>query len=370
MAPDNGRILLVGSVARPEDGWTVEDVFRRCAGALDGHVSMLPDGELDARSQWIAFVPRHAYHGHPDITTLSRHTFDDWQATGYNDQWRVTVREGLDRVDLARIGYAGEARRSWEVFQRLRASGEIPAGVRFMVALPLTESGTRPFVGNARDFEILWQGYNEALAREIAEICELVPHEDLAIQFDMARETAAVEGFEFNFPNADLRRLPADGLQRYAQALAELAPEIPEDVWLGLHVCYGSLGHKHGESPDSAHYTTIRDLNVGVDMLNAGARACRRRVDFVHMPVQFGDGFRDGFYAPLERLEVGGARVYLGLIDPTDGVDGALRRSEVARRHLSSFGLATACGWGRRPVEERVEDILSLERAVAEAAAG
>ncbi|MBO0691066.1 MAG: hypothetical protein J2P40_16040, partial [Candidatus Dormibacteraeota bacterium] len=260
MSRDKGRILLVGSVARPEDGWTVEDVFRRCAAALDGHVSMLPDGELDARSQWIAFIPRHAYHGHPDITTLSRHTYDDWQATGYNDQWRVTVREGVDRVDLARVGYADEARRSWDVFERLRSEGAIPAGARFMVALPLTESGTRPFVGNARDFEILWQGYNEALAREIAELCELVPHEDLAIQFDMARETAAVEGFEFNFPNADLRRLPADGLERYAQALAELAPAIPEDVWLGLHVCYGSLGHKHGESPDSAHYTPIRDL--------------------------------------------------------------------------------------------------------------
>jgi hypothetical protein len=370
MPSDQGRILLVGSVARPEDGWTVEDVFRRCAAAVGEHVSMLPDGELDARSQWIAFIPRHAYHGHPDIVTLSRHTYDDWQARGYDDQWRVTVREGVERVDLTRIGYAEEALRSWEVFRRLRSEGAIPAGVRFMVAVPLTESGTRPFVGNARDFEILWQGYRDALAREIAEVCAVVPHEDLAIQFDMARETAAVEGFEFNFPNADLRQLPADGMQRYVRAVAELAPAIPEDVWLGLHVCYGSLGHKKGESPDSAHYTPIRDLDVGVEMLNQGAAACGRRVDFVHMPVQFADGLRDGFYAPLERLDVGGARVYLGLIDSTDGVDGALGRAEVARRHLGSFGLGTACGWGRRPLEERVEDVLELERAVGDALAG
>src|SRR4051812_8838442 len=123
MPSDQGRILLVGSVARPEDGWTVEDVFRRCAAAVGEHVSMLPDGELDARSQWIAFIPRHAYHGHPDIVTLSRHTYDDWQATGYDDQWRVTVREGVDRVDLTRVGYAEEALRSWEVFRRLRSEG-------------------------------------------------------------------------------------------------------------------------------------------------------------------------------------------------------------------------------------------------------
>lgn len=39
----------------------------------------------------------------------------------------------------------------------------------------------------------------------------------------------------------------------------------------------------------------------------------------------------------------GNARVYLGLIEPSDGVAGALGRLEVAHRHLEDFGLATAC---------------------------
>jgi hypothetical protein len=132
-------------------------------------------------------------------------------------------------------------------------------------------------------------------------------------------------------------------------------------------VCYGSLGHREGESPDSAHIVPIRDLNVAVDMLNRGVEACGRRVDFVHAPVQFADGFKDEFYRPLRRLHVGGARVYLGLIDSSDGIAAALRRADVARRHLAGFGLATACGWGRRPPGERIENLLALERAVAEA---
>lgn len=363
---DDGKVLIIGSVARPEDGWTVEDVFRNCASHLGTYVSMLPDGELGDRTLWITYLARHVYHGHPDIVTVSRHTYEDWKPNGYNDQWRVTVREGVKAVRFPKIGYADEAKASYGVFRALRDQGVIPRGVRFMVALPLTESATRAFVGNVRDFQILWRGYNEALAREIADLADTIPHEDLAIQWDLARETGAVEGLEFNFPDADLQELPAAPMDRYCRALEELCPSIPADVWLGLHVCYGSLGHKPGESPDSAHHVPLRDLNVGVDLLNRGVEAAGRAVQFVHMPVRFTDGLSDGFYRPLERLGVGGARVYLGVIDPIDGLEGARRRVDVARKYLRDFGLGTACGWGRRPLNERIEDLLTLERLVAE----
>ncbi len=361
----DGALLLVGSIARPEDGWTVEDVFRNSAETVGPYVTMLPDGEIGDRSLWINFIARRVFPGHPDLITTSRHTYEDWKPRGYDDLWRVTVREGLDAIHIDKIGYADEAKASYETFVRLREEGVVPAGVRFMVALPLTESGTRGFVSNARDFEILWAAYTEALACEIAEIVSAIPNSDLAIQWDLARETAAVEGVEFAFPNADLQRLPEHPMARYCQALSELAPAIPEDVWLGLHVCYGSLEHREGESPDSGHYVPIHDLGTAVEMLNAGARACRRRVDFAHAPVQFSRGLEDDHYRPLQHLDIGDARMYLGLIDPVDGVDGTVNRVEVARRHLPTFGLGTACGWGRRPLSQSVEDLLQLERDVA-----
>jgi hypothetical protein len=369
MGEDHGTLMLLGSVARPEDGWEVEDVLRRSAQTLGPYVSMLPDGELGDRSQWITYLARHTYSRHPDLLTLSRHTFEDWKPRNYNDQWRLAVREGVEEIRFDTLGYAEEAKRSYEVFGRLRDEGVIGRHVRFLVAFPLIESATRAFVNNGHDFEILWEAYRDAATRDIQEITATIPHEDLALQWDIARETAAIEGLAFNFAESELAGLPADPMERYCRALAELAPAIASDVWLGLHVCYGSLEHKPGQSADSGHHTPIRDLNVAVDMLNRGVRACGRTVEFVHMPVRFSDGLRDDFYAPLERLDVGSARVYLGLIDSIDGVQGALDRAGVARRHLRSFGLATACGWGRRPLSESVQDLLDLERRVADALA-
>jgi hypothetical protein len=365
---DHGDVLLVGSIARLDDDWTVEDVLRRSAAALGTHVSMLPDGELGDRSQWITYIARHVYHGHPDLETRSRHSYDDWIPKGYDDQWRFGVRAGVEEIRFDRIGYADEAKRSYEVFTRLRDEGVIPEGVRFLVAYPLTESAVRAFVNEPRDYEILWRAYNDAVRRELEDLGRSIPPEDLAIQWDLARETAMIEHVGFNFDDAGLQTVPRDPMERYLQALSELSPSVPEGAWLGLHVCYGSLQHEEGGSPDGAHYTPIRDLGTGVEMLNRGVVACGRRVDFVHMPVQLADQ-RDGHYAPLDDLDVGDARVYLGLIDVSDGLEGALARIALARPHLADFGVATPCGWGRRPASQRVEDLLALDAEVAEAIA-
>ena len=53
----------------------------------------------------------------------------------------------------------------------------------------------------------------------------------------------------------------------------------------------------------------------------------------------------------------------------SDGLEGALARAEIARRHLDDFGVGTPCGWGRRPASERIEDLLALNAEVAEALA-
>ena len=203
---DHGDVLLVGSIARLDDDWTVEDVFRRSAAALGDHVTMLPDGELGDRSQWITFIARHTYYGHPDLETRSRHTYDDWLPKGYDDQWRFAVREGVDEIRFERIGYAAEAERSYEIFRRLRDEGAIPEGMRFLVAYPLTESAVRAFVNEPRDYEIIWRAYNDAVRRELEYLGTVIAPEDLAIQWDLARETAMIEKVGFNFDDAGSRR--------------------------------------------------------------------------------------------------------------------------------------------------------------------
>ncbi|MDG2428807.1 MAG: hypothetical protein P8M16_10350 [Acidimicrobiales bacterium] len=64
------------------------------------------------------------------------------------------------------------------------------------------------------------------------------------------------------------------------------------------------------------------------------------------MPVPIGRD-DDEYYAPLRGLRIGGCRVYLGLVHHEDGGEGAKRRIEVAQRHLSHFGVAAECGFGR-----------------------
>jgi hypothetical protein len=358
--------MLVGSVARPEDAWGVEEVFRHCAKTIGPHVSMLPDGEIGDRYYWINYVARRTYAEHPDMVTLSRHTVDDWKPKGYADHWLFTIKPGVRELHFPKIGYANEAKKSYQIFRKLRDEGVIPEGVKFMVALPLIESATRPFIDTPEHFEILWKAYGEAIVREVKEIVEAIPHQDLALQWDLAVEVAVVEGVPGLGGAMSLSSLANDPMQRYCDALALVCRGSPEDVRLGLHLCYGSLEHKPDETTDSGYFCEIKDLNVCVNMANAGVQATGRSVQFVHMPVQFSNGFKESFYEPLKRLNVGSAHIYLGLIHLHDGAEGALKRMEVAKKYLPEFGIATPCGWGRRPLNERIVDLLQLHRAIAD----
>jgi hypothetical protein len=371
--PADGQVLLVGSVARREDGWSVEDVFRRCAGVLGTRATMLPDGEIGPRQTWIVYLARGTYLAHPDIEL--RHPTPEqahdptWVPRDYDDQFLFRVRDDVDRLRFDELGYAEEARQSYAVFRRLRDEGAIPEGVRFMVALPLVESGTRRFFDRPRDFELVWEAYAEALGREVAEIVASIPAEDLAIQWDMVAETFAIEGGMMRFDSSGLRRLAVDPWGRYRLAIATCCAGIPADVWVGLHICYGSLGQKKGASTDQAHVTRIDDLSTSVAMFNAAAEVAGRSLEFVHMSVPLSSGFDQSYYAPLSDLELHGARLYLGLVHLHDGVEGAVRRAELARRFAPEFGVATECGWGRRPPEQSIEDLLGLERDVVDALA-
>ena len=70
-----------------------------------------------------------------------------------------------------------------------------------------------------------------------------------------------------------------------------------------------------------------------------------RQVDYVHMPVVRHPG--PGFLAPLDDLDIGDAKVHLGRIHHTDGVDGDHERIGAAREHLADFGIGSVCGYGR-----------------------
>src|SRR3546814_18745804 len=90
-----------------------------------------------------------------------------------------------------------------------------------------------------------------------------------------------------------------------------------------------------------------------------------RPVDWIHLRVAI-DRDDTGYFEPLTGLEAGDeTAIYLGLVNARDGVDGALRRANSAAKSFKGFGIATACGFGRRP-QESVVTLLQLQVEIAE----
>jgi hypothetical protein len=353
MSRMTGAILLVGSV--PAE--TATEAMRTCAEGVGPYLSCLPDGETGYRAWWVTFLAARLYHGHPALETIRRpkpaEGKERWHIEEYGEEgWLFKVKEGVGAVQFAHLGYAQEAQRSYQDFCTLRAEGVIPPGVRFQVSLPLTESAIRSYLTNTRDYELLRVAYEEAMEREITQIVTAIPAHDLVIQWDICIEVLAVAlQDQFGAP----WQPSGDPFERYLRALMTLAPYVPDQTLMGCHLCYGDLGHKHLVEPT--------DLGVLVRMANAAHQAVPRRIDYYHMPVPRN---RDdvAYFAPLQNLTSGEAKLYLGLVHHTNGVDGSLRRVRAARQSVSGFGISTECGFGRRP-QETIPELLRIHREVA-----
>jgi len=351
----NGSVLLLGSVT----GDTASEVFHLCGQELKGCVSTLPDGETGYRCYWINFLAATLYDGHPDLETINRpDPAEDgrpgWAPSGYHDHWRFKIKDGVEQLRFEQLGYANDAIRSYQDLCDLREQGGIDPSVRLQVAMPMTESAIRPFLPNAADFPKMWAAYEEAMAREVEKMLRNIPAHDLAIQWDVCMEVFAAET---NDKAEGLFLYTPEGqpLARYTKALDALAKCVPDDVLMGLHICYGDLGHQHFLQP--------KDLAMSVKIANLGKQQVERPIDFYHMTVPR-ERADDAYFEPLKDLDIGDGKLYLGLVHHTDGLDGSLKRLEAAKRHASGFGVAAECGLARRPAE-LMPELLGVHREVA-----
>jgi hypothetical protein len=335
-----GDLLLVGSI--PLD--TVEQVFRTVGGPLGPHLSYMPDGEVGDRRYWIDGIAYRVLNGHPEIETLQRPAPDEngverWRPQGIHDQFRFRVKPGVREVRFGdpgwRLGFTKDAVNSYFVFRQLKKEGVLPAALKFQVCLPLTYSAVTSFFPDPEDHARIVPGFTAALRAEVAKIIELIPPDDLAFQWDLAVENRYIE--------ATLEREGVAAAKREAERLMvpaqQLSPHIPEQVALGYHSCFGTLNGWPSRQP--------RDLTGSVILLNAAASASGHLVDFVHMPTL--GSAENAFFTPLQDLDVGGARIYLGAIHHMHGADGLRRQLQAARRYLPQFGIAAPCGFGRVP---------------------
>ena len=349
----NQLVHLVGSVPLA----SATDVFRDVSDVLGAHVRRIPDGETGERTGWVGFQV-DVLRAHPsfevkpseaagetedDLDRASRAEGEDYQRPLF------TLRAGVDPAGLTfgHLGYADSALASYATFAELKTAGVIRPDTRFQVSLPTPLAPLAIFV-NPPEIAAVLPAYHAAMMRELAELCAAVPHSELAVQWDVAPEIGLLEGV---FP------VPVDGDPQamVAHSLVALGNEVPVDVPLGYHLCYGDYGHKHFVEP--------KDMAVLVDLINLVAAGLARPLNWVHMPVPRARDDAD-YFRPLENLRLASdTELYLGLVHATDGQEGARRRLVAASEFRSSFGVGTECGFGRRD-PKTIPALLALHRDV------
>ena len=320
------KVHLVGSAPFA----AAEEMFRAAAARLGRHLTRLPDGEVGERDSWIKW--QHARIGRSPQFRLVEVDPVYVPVPPYELVEGVT---SADAIELPDLGYAAAAIDSFATFRKLIEDGVIAPDVRFQFGLPTPLSVASVYIVPAsRDpFEA---AYARALGRELEKILAAIPAAKLAIQWEAAVEFALLEGL---FPS----HLGDGMLDAIAGRLAGLVDRVPPGVEVGLHLCYGDSGHRHFCEPaDASHLVAVAN--------GVSARA-QRSIDWIHMPVPK-ERDDNGYFAPLAGLKVKpGCELYLGLVHMTGGIAGTRRRIAAAEKVVRNFGIATECGFGRRPAD-------------------
>ena len=247
------------------------------------------------------------------------------------------MKSGVKQVRFGdpgwRLGYARDALNSYFVFQTMKEKGALPAHLRFQVSMPMVNSVLPPRIfPDQNDLAKIRPGYEAALGVELATIIKKIPAKELAIQWDCSTEIQDAYG---GIPGHPLE----GAIERNLNQVRNLVPQIPAEVAVGYHFCFGTLGGWPRFRPD--------DLGQAVQLANGFVAASGRKVNWVHLPVL--NTTSDAFFEPLKNIEPRGARVYLGMIH---NMAGFKSRLQIARKYLPDFGLGGYCGYGRLPVTD------------------
>jgi hypothetical protein len=259
------------------------------------------------------------------------------------------VRPGVTQLSWDSWPRMDDAIESYQIFRKLREDGVIPAGLRFQVGLPFPSSALNGFKADfAADYPIAERAFEDLAARELQRLAAAIPAGDLAIQWDVCYEVLDIEKvLAWTAPGA---------WERFTGPVDRLTRLIPEETVVGYHLCYGTF-------PEWPMYEA-RDMGLLVRMANYAVANSGRPVDWLHLAgPRYLRSEDDRFFQPLGELRPGGARVYLGIILPLDGIPGLARRKATASRYLADFGVAMYCGFGRQPGRDGMETMRDHRQA-------
>lgn len=358
-------LLSVGSL--PFD--TAQETFESCGPAIGRYLPALSDGEVGERWDWIGYLERRVYLGHPDLEPdagelpgledLERKILAGdraAQSLTYRNR-RFKIKPDTDHLRFDDL-FAGQAAlESYRVFKRMREAEVIPPGVRFQFCLPGTSSAIEPYFDDADDWPTAKRAYEEGVKSEVGRLLEKIPAQDLAVQFDLCFEIMDLtleEGesfFDWAPSQADSERW-----ERHTAQLEELWRAVPDEALLGYHLCYGTWG--------GWPMVALKDMALCAEFANQIVARSGRHVDYIHLPV--GPQPDQAFFEPAKALDVGDTKLYLGLIHLADGLAGFRERVGLARRFVDDFGVAGVCGFGRNNPSEAPTILRLLQQCAAD----
>ena len=331
------KLLLAGSL--PAD--STEAALSAGAEMFSHLVFALPDGETGPRRGWVGYEREKLCRPHPDLE-LVRETESPTGVPRHAYETPIfRVRPGVSKMKWNSWPRIDDAIASYGIFTKLRRAGAIPPHIRFQVSLPFPSSALNALKADfIHDYAIAGPAFEDLVIRELKRLTTAIPPDDLAIQWDVCYEVQDIEGV--------IAWMGHGAWERFTGPVSRLTRVIPEAVLVGYHLCYGTF-------PDWPMYEA-RDLALLVRMVNYLIAHSGRPVDWVHLAgPKYLRSEDTRFFAPLADLQMSGARVFLGIVLPLDGISGLKRRHASASRYLKDFGVAMYCGFGRQPGQNGIE---------------
>lgn len=333
-------VHLVGSIGLN----SVDEVYRTAGRLLGRRLHRIPDGEPGARRHW-------CMSQYPLLRSSPYVRQGKGWAVGVVGELEVADGVRPDEIHFPELCYAREARSSYQDLLAAKERGDVPKSTKFQVSLPTPLALIWAFVAPGSRAAIE-PPYEKALLREVAAICEAIPHGDLCIQWDLCPEMVMWDGQQPRpiYPDSAPRPEILNRIRRLTVA-------VPRDVELGFHLCYGDM--------DAIHIVNPVDATKMVELANAIVETVKRPIAYIHMPVP-ANRTDDAFFAPFDGLKtVPDTKIYLGVVQASDGADGTRKRIAAASRHVRNFGVATECGMARSRRPEFVKQLLEIHRDVS-----
>lgn len=318
----NFQIHLVGSIPLN----SAELVFDIVGRYLGEKCMRIPDGETGERTNWIGW--QRGVFANQSALVQGQKKERDYQL---NRPFAFVEGRGSRDLKIHDLGFAREAIKSYTLFKKKQKDGVLPKIAKFLVSMPTPFAPVYSFISYKNQDDV-YPIYEDAILREIEQICSRIPPSKLAIQWDVATEMSIFEGV---YP-ATFK----DEWDVLMSRLIKLGNRVPAEVEMGFHLCYGSMNNRHWKEPN--------DLGMCVKVANGLAEGLSRQINFIHMPVPVNRTDDAYFHPLLKLLQADDTELYLGLVHDSDTLDENRARMETASKYVEKFGIATECGLGRR----------------------